>query len=64
MVAARLPATWEVLLLGIALLIGGYWFWAAIISVPKKERRWPAWVVGRLILALILAALALIHVLR
>jgi hypothetical protein len=64
MAAMRLTFAWEFVLLGVAALMGGYWFWAAIISVPKNERRWPAWVIGRAILALVLAVLALIRILR
>jgi hypothetical protein len=63
MAVIRHTSTWEFALLGVALLCGG-WFWARFIAIPKEERRWPAWVVGRAILATMLAVFALIHLLR
>jgi hypothetical protein len=65
MVGTRLVAAWwEGLLLAGVLAAGVYVYWTVILSVPRQERRWPAWVVGRAVLAALIAVFAVIHAIR
>jgi hypothetical protein len=57
-------AWWEGLLLAGTLLAGIYVYWTVIFSVPRQERQWPAWVVGRAVLAALIGVFAIIRAVR